>query len=67
MTHCARQLIWQLQDGEVSAYYLIHDRDSKCVSAFDAVFQREGMRIVRTPYRAANANAVAEHWILPVR
>src|SRR3712207_2073109 len=67
VTQQARQLSWQLQDGEITARYLIHDRDSKFVPAFDAVFQSEGVEIVRTPYRAPNANAVAERWIRSVR
>jgi putative transposase len=30
---------------------------------FDAVFASEGMRILRTPVRAPQANAIAERWI----
>ncbi len=67
MTQQARNLSWQLQDSEIAARYLIRDRDSKFVPAFDAVFQSEGVEILRTPYRAPNANAVAERWIRSVR
>jgi putative transposase len=67
VTQQARQLSWQIQDGEIAARYLIRDRDSKFVPAFDAVFQSEGVTIIRTPYRAPNANAVAERWIRSVR
>jgi putative transposase len=63
VTQQARQLSWRLQDGAVVAQYLIHDRDSKFVSGFDAVFQSDGVEIVRTPYRAPTANAVAERWV----
>ena len=31
------------------------------------MFRSEGVAIVRTPYRAPNANAVAERWIRSVR
>src|SRR5919202_3494096 len=67
VTQQARHLSWQLQDGAISARYLIRDRDSKFVPAFDTVFQSEGVEIIRTPYRAPNANAVAERWIRSVR
>ncbi len=67
VTQQARQLSWQIQDGAITARYLIHDRDSKFVPGFDAVFQSEGVEIVRTPYRAPTANAVAERWIGSVR
>ena len=67
MTQQERHLSWQLQDGDITARYLIRDRDSKFVPAFDAVFQSEGVEIIRTPYRAPNANAVAERWIRSVR
>jgi putative transposase len=67
MAQQARQLSWQLQDGDITARYLIRDQDSTVVPAFDAVFESEGVTIVRTPYRAPNANAVAERWIRSVR
>jgi hypothetical protein len=31
--------------------------------SFDTVFAAEKMKIIRTPYRVSQANAVAEHWI----
>jgi putative transposase len=38
-------------------------RDSKCGGAFEEIFRSEGVRIVRTPIRAPNANAYAERWV----
>ena len=67
VTQQARQLSWQLQDGEVTARYLIHDRDSKFAPGFDAVFRSEGIEVVRTPYRVPTANAIAERWVGSVR
>ena len=67
MTQQARHLSWQIQDGTLSARFLLHDRDRKFVAAFDTVFAAEGVTIVRTPYRAPNANAVAERWVRSVR
>jgi hypothetical protein len=40
--------------------FVIRDRDSKFTDAFDAVFQSDGARIVRTPIRAPAANSFAE-------
>jgi hypothetical protein len=63
----ARQVSWQLQDGTITARYLIHDRDRKFVPSFDAAFRSEGVEIGRTPYRAPPANAIAGRWIGSVR
>ena len=48
------------------ATYLLHDRDTKFSTAFDNVFVSEGFEIVLTPFRAPQANAVAERWVRSV-
>jgi transposase InsO family protein len=67
VTQQARNVVWSIQDGTVPARYLIHDRDATFCAAFDRVFATEDVEIVRTPYRAPNANAIAERWIRTVR
>src|SRR6266516_2682286 len=47
--------------------FLIHDRDSKFMVAFDEVFRGEGMTIIHTPIRAPQANAYAERFVHTVR
>ncbi len=59
----ARQLVWELEENQLLIRFLIHDRDTKFTAAFDMVFQSEGIDIIRTPFRAPNANAVAERWV----
>lgn len=63
----ARNLMMQLGDREPIFRFLLHDRDSKFCFDFDAVFRSEGMRIIRTPVRAPNANAHAERWVGTLR
>jgi hypothetical protein len=36
---------------------LIHDRDKKFSGAFGEVFRSEGIRVIRTPVQAPNANS----------
>jgi putative transposase len=67
VTQQARQLVWQLEDRDPAIQFLIHDRDPKFVTAFDTVFQSTGAHIIRTPFRAPNANATAERWVRTVR
>jgi transposase InsO family protein len=63
----ARNLLMTLSDRQRPFRFLLHDRDSKFSGAFDAVFQSEGIRIIRTPIRAPNANAHAKCWVRTLR
>ena len=67
VTQQARKLVWHLDETKTPMRFLIHDRDSKFTTNFDHVFVSEGMEIVRTPFRAPKANAIAERWVCSVR
>jgi len=62
----ARNLVIQIGD-EQPFRFLVHDRDAKFSHAFDEVFRSEGVRVIRTPVQAPNANAYAERWVRTVR
>jgi len=40
--------------------FLVHDRDRKFSGPFDEIMRGEGVRVVKTPVRAPQANAIAE-------
>jgi putative transposase len=61
-TQQARQLAWSFSERATPARFLIHDRDSKFSRAFNEVFRSEGVEIIRTPFRAPQANAFAERF-----
>jgi transposase InsO family protein len=55
-------------DGHSPAIrFLIRDRDAKFSGPFDAVLRSEGIRVIRTPIQAPNANAHAERLIETIR
>jgi putative transposase len=66
VTQQARQLTWTLAERPASFRFLIRDRD-QFTASFDDVCRGSGLEIVRTPFRAPQANAVAERFVRTVR
>ena len=60
VTQQARNLAMELVEGMGSLRFLIRDRDTKFVAAFDEVFRADGVRIIKTPPQAPRANAICE-------
>jgi putative transposase len=67
MTQQARNMLMELDDRQQHPLFLSHDRETKFSRAFDGIVQSEGITIIRTPFRAPNANAYAERWVGSVR
>jgi putative transposase len=58
-----RNLLMWLEDQQLEARFLIHDRDRKFSAAFRNLFRNAGTRCLRTPFLAPDANAFCEAWI----
>jgi putative transposase len=67
VTQQARNVTSDLAVGDISARSLVRDRDTKYVASFDEVFRAEGTKILRTPFRTPDANALAERFVRTVR
>jgi transposase InsO family protein len=67
MLQQARNLLMDIDDRKQQVRFLIHDRDAKFPRAFDALLESAGIKIIRTPVQAPNANAHMERWVGTVR
>jgi putative transposase len=67
MLQQARNLLMELDDRGGQVRFLIHDRDAKFPRAFDALLANDGVKVIRTPVQAPNANAHMERWVGSVR
>jgi transposase InsO family protein len=67
VTQQARQLTWSLAGRPEPVRFLIRDRDQKFTTSFDEVFRAQQIEILRTPYRAPQAHAVAERFVRTIR
>jgi putative transposase len=56
-----------LADERIDVKFVVRDRDTKYVTAFDEVFRSEGAQFLMTPFRTPNANAYAERFVRTVR
>lgn len=63
----ARNFCMQVRDSEMSAKYLIRDRDSKFHRSFDAIMEAEGITTIKLPIRSPDLNAIAERAIQSVK
>jgi putative transposase len=67
VTQQARQLTWTLAERPEAVRFLIRDRDQKFTDSFDEVLRGSGLEIIRTPFRAPQANGVGERFVRTVR
>ena len=67
VTQQARQVVWTFAERTEPVRFLIRDHDRKFTAGFDAVFEAENIRIVRTPVQAPEANGIAERFVRTAR
>ena len=63
MGQMARNLLMSCEDLEIAPRYVLHDRDKLLAWDFDAVLTTAHAKVVKTPFRAPDANAHAERWV----
>lgn len=67
MSQMVRNLLMECEEAGVQPRSMLHDRDSIFIHSFDDTLKGGGMDVVRTPFRAPNANAHAERWVLSAK
>jgi putative transposase len=63
----ARNLLVDLGERASRFKFLIRDRDSKFIAAFDDVFAGNGTRVIKTPVQSPQANAFSERFVGTLR
>ena len=66
MGQMARNLLMSCEDLEIAPRFVLHDRDKLLIWDFDAVLTGAEVKVVKTPFRAPDANAHAERWVRSV-
>ncbi len=66
-TQCARTLAADLGERATDFRYLIHNRAGNYSDAFDAVFQAEGIEILKSAPQTPRMNAYAERFVRTTR
>ena len=61
VTQQARHVGWALAERDQPVRFLIRDHDGKFTRSFDAVFEAQGTRIVRTPVQTPEAKDYASY------
>jgi len=66
MRQMGRNLLMASEELGVAPRVVVHDRDGLLVHDLDVTLRAAGLEIVRTPFRAPDANAHAERWVRSV-
>ncbi|MCG8408914.1 MAG: integrase core domain-containing protein, partial [Phycisphaerales bacterium] len=63
----ARNFMMWLEDHGLQASFCLHDRDTKFTKGFDLLLASGGIKAVKTPVMAPNANAFVESWVASIK
>ena len=63
----ARHVLWECEEQGIKPRFFLRDNDGCYPQDFDAFLKSAGIETVKTPFRASNANPVAERWCLSLR
>lgn len=67
MSQMGRNLLMACEEAGVQPRFMLHDRDGLFIHSFDQTLKAAGVEVVKTPFRAPNANSHAERWVLSAR
>ncbi len=63
----ARNFMMWLEDHGLQASFCLHDRDTKFTKGFDGLLASGGIKAIKTPVMAPNANAFVENWVASIK